>query len=158
MKTTALICSVFSLMLATSNSGWSAETTPTPAKVVPAQLDGTIIALNKKDRSVTVDINGKLLTISVTRQLKLSRNGQPAKFDELAPGQPVTITFIETADGQIEVASLTIASSPNSLESAGPKAKSSVNRNVPILPPQAPFTSPPNPANNGGGPGVSPHN
>ena len=157
MKTTVLICSVLSLVLTASQSASSAETKPTPAKVVPAQLDGTIIALNKKDRSVTVDVNGKLLTVNVTRQLKLSRNGQPAKFDELAPGQPVTITFIETADGQIEVAALTIASSPESLESAGPKGRGNANRNVPILPPQAPFTSPPNPANNGGGPAVSPH-
>lgn len=157
MKTTVLM-SVLSLVLAASNSGWSAEAKTTPAKVVPAQLDGTIIALNKKDRSVTVDVKGKLLTISVTRQLKLTRDGQPAKYDELAPGQPVTITFIETADGQIEVAALTISSSPDGLESAGPKANRGVDRNVPILPPQAPFTSPPNPANNGGGPPISPHN
>ena len=158
MKTTVLMCSVLSLLLVASNSGSAAETKTTPAKVVPAQLDGTIIALNKKDRKVTIDVKGKLLTISVTRQLKLTRDGQPAKFDELAPGQPVTITFIETADGQIEVAALTIAASPEGLESAGPKANSGVNRNTPILPPQAPFTSPPNPANNGGGPPISPHN
>ena len=157
MKTTVLMCSVLSLILVATNSVWSAETQTTPAKVVPAQLDGTIIALNKKDRNVTVDVKGKLLTISVTRHLKLTRDGKPAKFDELAPGQPVTITFIETADGQIEVAVLTIASSPEALESAGPKANSGVSRNVPVLPPQAPFISPPNPANNGGPP-VSPHN
>jgi hypothetical protein len=132
---------------------------PTP-KPVPAQLDGTIVAVNPRERTVTVDVKGKLLTVNVTKQLKISRNGKVIGFEELAPGQTVNLGFVELPDGHIEVASLAVASNPEGLEAAGAvnsNGKGQEKRRVPTLPPQSPFTTPPNPANVGGRP-VSPHN
>jgi hypothetical protein len=106
-----------------------------------------------------VDVKGKLLTVNVTRTLKITRNGKTVGFEELAPGQTVNLGFVELADGRIEVASVSIASNPEGLEAAGANAnpKGLEKRRVPTLPPQAPFTTPPNPANVGG-PLVSKHN
>ena len=136
---------------------------PTPApRTVPAQLDGTIVAVNPRERTVTVDVKGKLLTVNVTRQLKISRNGKPIGFEELVPGQTVSLGFVELPNGHIEVASLAVASNPEGLEAAGSvnsKGKGQEMRRVPTLPPQAPFTTPPNPANiGGGGNHISRHN
>ena len=139
----------------------SATPTVAPsARPVPAQLDGTIVAVNPRERTVTVDVKGKLLTVNVTKQLKISRNGKAIGFEELAPGQTVNLGFVELANGHIEVASLAIASNPEGLEAAGSlssNGKGQEKRRIPTLPPQAPFTTPPNPANIGGNV-VSRHN
>ena len=135
---------------------------PSAPKTIPAQLDGTIVAVNPRERTVTVDVKGKLLTVNVTKQLKISRNGKPIGFEELAPGQLVSLGFVETPNGHIEVASLAVASNPEGLEAAGSvnsKGKGQEMRRVPTLPPQAPFSTPPNPANiGGGGNQISKHN
>jgi len=141
-------------------------TTPTPApaapatptaKVLPAQLDGTVVAVNPRDRTVTVDVKGKLLTVNVTRQLKITRDGKAVGFEELTAGQTVNLGFVEMANGHIEVASIAIASNPEGLEAAGASANGLANRRTPTLPPSAPFPVPPNPANISAGL-VSKHN
>jgi hypothetical protein len=153
------------ILAAAAQPVYGAEAKPTVApliapKAVPAQLDGTIVAVNPRERTVTVDVKGKLLTVNVTKQLKISRNGKAIGFEELAPGQTVSLGFVELPNGHIEVASLAVASNPEGLEAAGSvnsNGKGQEKRRVPTLPPQAPFTTPPNPANIGGPP-VSPHN
>jgi hypothetical protein len=103
-----------------------AETTPstTPGstgKAVPAQLEGKIVALDKSARLMTVDINGTLIKIRMTVNVKLTKKGKPAMFENLAPGQSILISFVEMPNGRIEVASLTLEPTGEAVEAAGPK-------------------------------------
>lgn len=129
----------------------AAETKPaTPAlKPVPATLEGKLLAVDKTTKVVTIDIKGTILRVNVTPQVKLARKGKPATLEELAPGQTVSLSFVEKADGHLEVASLTVLSSPNQQVPAGPTSPSvtaPANRDTPT----SPFPSSPNPANVGG--------
>ena len=108
------------------------------------------MAVNQKERTVIVDMNGKLVTIHANKQLVLVSNGKPIKFENLAPGQRVFVSVMEMPDGYLGFVALAVASDAEPIEAAGPGG-----RRV-TLPPQAPFNVPPNPANVTGPP-VSPH-
>lgn len=92
--------------------------TASAGKSVPTQLEGKIVALDKNARLVTVDIKGTLIKIRMTVNVKLTKNGKSAVFENLAPGQSILVNFIET-NGRIEVAALSVQNAPEPAQPAG---------------------------------------
>ncbi len=80
----------------------------TGAKLIPATLDGTILAVNKDARQISVQIKDTQLKINVTDQVKISKEGKGAAFAELAAGQAITLSFMEMPNSKLEVASLVV--------------------------------------------------
>jgi hypothetical protein len=114
-----LACLLFSSI---STLIFAAETNaPAPGKAVPAQLEGKIVALDKNARVMTVDIKGTLIKVHMTVNVKLTKSGKSAVFENLAPGQSILISFVEMPNGRIEVASLAVEGGAEAIEPAGSK-------------------------------------
>ena len=150
----------FAIALATmAGSLAAADIKPAPAgvkgppvskKSPPAVLTGRIVFVDKSLHALAVDVKGKLLQINFVPYIKIFKSGTTVSFDELAAGQEVSILFRETAEGRLDVVSLTIEGSSSEAEVAGhPKGAKHTG-------PPDPFPGSANPANLGG-PVRSPH-
>ncbi len=141
----ALLVMPLPLPLAHAGSGASST------KGSPATLTGKIIFVDKPLHALAVEVRGKVLQINVLSRVKITRGGKVASLEDLAPGQEVTVVFTETADGRLEVASLSVDGSSTQAEAAKQDVKAPKRNGPPD-----PFPGNANPANIGGGP-HSPH-
>jgi hypothetical protein len=81
----------------------------------------------------------------MTVNLKLTKNGKSAVFENLAPGQSILVNFVEMPNGRIEVASLNVQGGTEPAEPAGPKPSAPQPATTPMLG-NTPYGLP-NPAN-----------
>ncbi len=116
-----------------------AEDTPTPApqkKTAPAGLAGKIVAVNKRAKTLTVDIQGKVYVFKTSSHLKILKDGREIQFEKLLPGQTANFVTGLSTDGGLEVVSVTIEANAERSEAAQPSSSAST---VPpaFLPPPA---------------------
>ena len=116
-----------------------AEDTPAPApekKTAPAGLAGKIVAVNKRAKTLTVDIQGKVYVFKIASQLKIQKDGRQIQLEKLLPGQAANFVTGLSTDGGLEVVAVTIEANTERSEAANPTAPSST---VPpaFLPPPA---------------------
>ncbi len=118
---------------------------PEKKQAVPTTLTGRIIYVDKGLNAMAVEIKGKILQVNVVPSLRINKDGKLVKFEELAAGQEVTLTFRETVTGRLEVVMVNVEASPEAAEAAGgTKTTQGLSKG------QGPFSSDPNPANLGG--------
>ena len=88
-----------------------AEDTPAPApqkKTAPAGLAGKIVAVNKRAKTLTVDIQGKVYVFKTSSHLKILKDGREIQLSQLLPGQTANFVTGLSTDGGLEVVSVTI--------------------------------------------------
>jgi hypothetical protein len=130
-------------------------TAPAPnTKGTTTALSAKIVVVNKADRTVTVEIKGKLYLFKVTPSMQITKKGKGVTLDELASGQEISLVARELPDGNLEVVSVSVETNQVASEAAGKalgKGRGSRSKDNP------PFGNFPNPANVGG-PIISPNN
>lgn len=134
----------------------TAEVPPLAAAKQPSlqQLSGKVMAVDKKSRTVTVEVNGKTYVLQLektTRIAQAPKNGKAGKeqgFDDVKVGEDiaVTVAVTEAADGQVQVTVVRVETLPSEeAGTGGSSAPRSKARGGPALP--FPGNSTPNPAN-----------
>jgi hypothetical protein len=152
-----------------------AEETPTPApapapepaaepeaKTTQQQLAGKVVAVDKKSRTVTIDVNGKTYILQLDKKTKINKasaQGQPGAaqtIDDLRVGEDlqVTVAVTEMPSGEVQVN--VVAVETDLVEPAGKAlGHDKGKRQGPPVP--FPGVGTPNLGNSGGGI-VSPNN
>jgi len=98
-----------------------AEDTPAPApekKAAPAGLAGKIVAVNKRAKTLTVDIQGKIYVFKIASQVKILKEGREIQLERLLPGQAANFLTGLSTDGGLEVVSVTIEANSEGSEPA----------------------------------------
>jgi len=113
----------------------SATSAASAAPAAPAGLAGKIVAVNKRAKTLTVDIQGKVYVFKISSHLKIEKEGREIQFEKLLPGQAANFVTGLSTDGGLEVVSVTIEANPERSEAANPTASSSTVPPVFLPPP-----------------------
>ena len=135
----------------------AADSSPAPvqtpaSKPTTQQLSGKVIAVDKINKTVSVQIGTQTYTLQLTDKTKVAQDGKEKKLDAITVGDEinVTVTVRETAGGKVEVVVVNV-----DLPSAT-AAQGSNGKGVGVMGGRpTPFQSGPNPANFDG-PVISP--
>ena len=95
--------------------------TASPASAIPAApagLAGKIVAVNKRAKTLTVDIQGKVYVFKISSHLKILKDGREIQLSQLLPGQTANFVTGLSTDGGLEVVSVTIEANPERSEAA----------------------------------------
>lgn len=130
-----------------------ATTTSTPGQI---SYEGKVVVVDRAAKTVTVEIQKRLYLFKLGANAFVVRKGKKVSVDELVTGQQVTLNLIQTATGDVLIASVYIGSSPSAAEAAGAEKGASDSQNSGG--PRKPLTPIPAPASVGGSPIVSPYN
>jgi hypothetical protein len=115
-----------------------AEDTPAIApqkKAAPAGLAGKIVAVNKRAKTLTVDIQGKVYVFKTSSHLKIEKDGREIQLSQLLPGQAANFVTGLSTDGGLEVVSVTIEANTERSEAAHPTGPPSTVPPVFLPPP-----------------------
>jgi hypothetical protein len=121
------------------------ESPPAGKSAAPRTLTGRIVFVDKTLHSVAIEVKGEILQINMVSHVKIVKGDKPASFDVLAVGQTVTLTFLETPDGKLDVASLSVDPSESPAEAAGRGEQQGreQQQGPPLTPPGPPVSRPP---------------
>ena len=123
---------------------------PAPKKPVQQQLVGTVVAVDKFIKTVTLQVNNLSYVLQITDSTRVSKNDEEKSISDVVVGEEIKVNVIlrELPNGRVEVAVLSVelpAATAAQGEGKGPKF---------TQPP--PFQNGPNPANIDG-PVISPN-
>ncbi len=88
------------------------------APAASAGLAGKIVAVNKRARTLTVDIQGKIYVFKIASQVKIQKEGRQIQLERLLPGQAASFVTGLSTDGGLEVVSVTIEANTQGSEAA----------------------------------------
>jgi len=88
------------------------------APAAPAGLAGKIVAVNKRAKTLTVDIQGKVYVFKTSSHLKILKDGREIQLSQLLPGQTANFVTGLSTDGGLEVVSVTIEANSERGEAA----------------------------------------
>lgn len=107
---------------------WAEEAKPDQSKVSQnAEYEAKVIVLDRAEKTVTVEIQQRLYLFKLGSQAKILQKGKKVSPDHLLPGQQVTVQLIETASGDVKIASVNIGTSRNESEPTGAKKTAAKN-------------------------------
>jgi len=115
------------------------------ASAAPAGLAGKIVAVNKRAKTLTVDIQGKIYVFKMASQVKILKEGREIQLERLLPGQAATFLTGLSTDGGLEVVSVTIEANAQGSEAAQPNPQGPPSSVPPTFlppPPNRPPISP----------------
>ncbi len=116
-------------------------TPPAPKKPVQQQLAGTVVAVDKFAKTVTLQVNNLSYVLQITDSTRLSKNGEEKSIIDVVVGEEIKVNVLlrELPNGRVEVAVLSVelpVATAAQGDGKGPKF---------TQPP--PFQNGPNPAN-----------
>ena len=135
------------------NPAHAAGTVPPTLNSESSAVQAKILVVDKTERTITVEVKGKLYLYKLTKGTKFLKDGKEIKIEDLAAGQEILLATREQ-DGGFEVVSVTIGGSQAAAEAAGKEGKERRNG------PPGPIGNPGNAGNapGNGPPIVSPYN
>jgi hypothetical protein len=133
MKHALLVCLLSTLTIGVAGQAGAQGTTidAAPVKALfappgykgPVSYDGRVMVVNRNERSITVDIEGKLHLFKVTPQVKILRNGKQVNLMDIVAGQKVSLVARSLDNGTLELVSLGLTPADAANEPAGSKGK-----------------------------------
>lgn len=150
----AKACAILTAFLATSIVAGASEP---PKTASPTRVKATVIAVSPTGGTLTIQLPEKIVTVAVTNQVRLLKDGKEIDLSQLLPGQTVELSGVDRGDGQLVIHSITVIPNTDPLEAAGsPRPKWRPRLSDRPIQRKLPFDWPPNPANVQRPP-VSPH-
>jgi hypothetical protein len=118
-------------------------TPPAPKKPLHQQLTGRVVAIDKFNRTVTLQVNNLTYVLQITDSTRLTRAGSEQTMADFVVGEEISVNVMlrELANGRIEVAVLYVEL-PNLAAAQGKGKGQGGNFTVP-----PPFQNGPNPGN-----------
>jgi hypothetical protein len=128
-------------------------TPPAPKKAIQQTLTGKVVAVDRLNRTVTLQVNNLTYVLQITDSTRVNRSGKEQSMADFVVGEEVSVNVMlrELANGRIEVAVLAVELPEATAAQGRDKDR---NGNGPgFFPP--PFQNGPNPGNVDG-PVISP--
>jgi hypothetical protein len=127
-------------------------TPPAPKKPIQQTLSGKVVAIDRLNRTVTLQVNNLTYVLQITDSTRVNRSGKEQSMADFVVGEEISVNVMlrELASGRIEVAVLSVELP----EVTAAQGRGNNRSNSPgFVPP--PFQNGPNPGNVDG-PVVSP--
>src|SRR5262245_35360918 len=121
-------------------------TPPAPKKPLHQTLTGRVVAIDRFQRTVTLQVNNLTYVLQITDSTRVSRASQEQTMADFVVGEEVTVNVVlrELANGRIEVAVLHVELPDLAAQGKG-KALGKDHEKYFTVPP--PFQNGPNPGN-----------
>jgi hypothetical protein len=133
LERTLLACILCALAAALQPELRAAESTeestipPAPIKAAlapagykgPLEFDGKVMVVNRAEKTVTVDIQGRLHLFKMNPQVRILKKGKPVTIQDLAAGQKVTVVARATSERTLELVSLGVEANLTESEPTG---------------------------------------
>jgi len=84
----------------------STNTPPPPMKHHASNYRGTLSAVDKAAKTITVETKSTKHTLQVTSETKIMKSGKPATLDDGVVGDPVSGSYTKDADGKLTAKSI----------------------------------------------------
>jgi len=107
------------------------------APAASAGLAGKIVAVNKRAKTLTVDIQGKVYVFKIGAHLKIEKGGREIQLSQLLPGQAASFVTGLSTDGGLEVVAVTIEANTERSQAADQSSRPPNNVPPTFLPPPA---------------------
>jgi len=70
----------------------------------PIEFEGKVVVVNRAERTITVELNGKLYLFRMTPQARILRKGKPVQLAEVTTGQKIRVIARMLDDGSLQLA------------------------------------------------------
>jgi hypothetical protein len=114
-----LVCTLCALALAAGSASRAEEESVIPAAPIkaalapvgyrgPVEYEAKVMVVNRAERTLTVDINGKLHLFKMNSQVRFLKKGKPISLNDVAAGQKVSLVATKTDSGALNLASVAV--------------------------------------------------